>query len=46
MMRCRPATASSYLKGMEKCLLNRLPSIGLYKGAWTSGTLRREDLSA
>lgn len=35
-----------YLKGMEKCLLNRLPSIGLYKGAWTSGTLRREDLSA
>lgn len=33
-----------YLSGMKKCLLNRLPSIGIYKGAWTSGTLRKEDL--
>ena len=33
-----------YLAGMKKCLLNRLPSIGTYSGAWTSGTVRQEDL--
>lgn len=35
-----------YLKGIERCLLNHLPSIGLYKGPWTSGRLRREELIA
>ncbi len=33
-----------YMDGMKKCLLDRLPSIGTYTGAWTSGILRREDL--
>ncbi len=32
-----------YLKGIEQCLLNQLPSIGLYKGPWTSGRLKREE---
>ena len=34
----------SYLDGIKKCLLNRLPSIGCYAGAWTSGFIKREDL--
>lgn len=33
-----------YLRGIAKCLLNRLPSIGTYTGAWTSGKMTREDL--
>lgn len=33
-----------YLEGMKLCLLARLPSIGVYAGAWTSGTLKREDV--
>lgn len=33
-----------YLDGIKRCLLNRLPSIGTRKGAWMSGTIRREDL--
>ena len=33
----------SYLDGIEKCLLDRLPSIGTYKSAWTSGTLTRAE---
>ena len=36
----------SYLDGIKKCLLNRLPSIGRYTGAWTSGVIKREDLTA
>lgn len=32
-----------YLEGMKKCLLERLPSIGTYAGAWTSGTISREE---
>lgn len=35
-----------YLEGMKECLLNRLPSISTYKGAWTSGTIERENLTA
>ena len=35
-----------YLTGIARCLLNHLPSIGLYTGPWTSGRLRREELSA
>lgn len=31
-----------YLDGMKTCLLNRLPSIGTYCGAWTSGKIGRE----
>lgn len=31
-----------YLDGMKMCLLRRLPSIGTYTGAWTSGTVKRE----
>lgn len=32
-----------YLDGLKKVLLERLPSIGTYTGAWTSGTLTREE---
>ena len=35
-----------YLTGIARCLLNHLPTIGLYAGPWTSGRLRREELSA
>lgn len=35
-----------YLDGMKKCLLERLPSIGTRTGAWTSGTIKREEASA
>ena len=35
-----------YLTGIARCLLNHLPSVGLYTGPWTSGRLRREELSA
>lgn len=35
-----------YLEGMKKCLLERLPSIGIRKGAWMSGTISREECSA
>lgn len=34
-----------YLDGMKTCLLERLPSIGIRTGAWTSGVIRREDLA-
>lgn len=33
-----------YLDGMKRCLLERLPSVGIYSGAWTSKVLRREDI--
>lgn len=33
----------SYLSGMQKCLLEILPGIGIYTGPWTSGRIRRED---
>ena len=36
----------AYLKGIEKCMLDRLPSIGTYKSAWTSGRLTRAERSA
>lgn len=35
-----------YLEGMKTCLLARLPSIGVYTGAWTSGTINREEVKA
>ena len=35
-----------YLDGMKKALLNRLPSIGTYSGAWTSGRIKREEVTA
>lgn len=31
-----------YLDGMKKVLLERLPSIGTYSGAWTSGKITRD----
>lgn len=34
----------SYLEGLKESMLNRLPSIGTYKGAWTSGVITREEL--
>lgn len=34
----------SYLDGMRNVLLEIFPSIGCYRGAWTSGTITREDL--
>lgn len=34
-----------YLDGMKKSLLNRLPSIGCYTGAWTSGRITREEIA-
>lgn len=33
-----------YLDGMKRALLNRLPSIGIYTGPWTSGRITKEDL--
>lgn len=32
-----------YLDGMKKALLKRLPAIGTYSGAWTSGRIKREE---
>ena len=32
-----------YLDGMKKCLFNRLDELGIYAGAWTSGTIRKEE---
>lgn len=32
-----------YLEGMKRCLLEVLPGIGTYKGAWTSGRITREE---
>lgn len=32
-----------YLDGIKKALLERLPSIGTYSGAWTSGRITREE---
>lgn len=32
-----------YLDSMKKALLARLPSIGIRTGAWTSGTITREE---
>lgn len=34
-----------YLDGMKRCLLERLPGIGTYCGAWTHGTISREEVS-
>ena len=34
-----------YLDGMKSALLNRLSSIGCYTGAWTHGTITREELN-
>lgn len=31
-----------YLDGIKRCLLELLPSIGAYKGAWTSASISRE----
>ena len=33
-----------YLDGIKRCLLEVLPSIGTYGGAWTSGRITREEL--
>ena len=34
----------NYLEGIKRILLEIFPSIGCYKGAWTSGRIKREDL--
>ena len=34
-----------YLDGIKRALLERVPSIGLYAGAWTSGFLTKEELT-
>lgn len=34
----------NYLNGMKNILLELFPSIGCYCGAWTSGTITREDI--
>ncbi len=44
MENLQQALFEKYLDGMKKCLLDRLPRIGTYKGAWTCGELRREDV--
>ena len=33
-----------YLDGIRDSLLKVLPSIGVYKGAWTSGVLTNKDI--
>ena len=37
--------SEKYLEHLKKILLERLPYIGTYSGAWTSGTIRREDIA-
>ena len=34
----------NYLEGMKNCLLELYPEIGVYKGAWTSGTIKRSEV--
>lgn len=36
----------NYLEGMKNILLKMFPSIGAYSGAWTSRTIKREDVMA
>jgi hypothetical protein len=36
----------NYLEGMKNILLKMFPSIGCYGGAWTHGTIKREDVMA
>lgn len=31
----------SYLEGIKKCLFNQFEEIGVYGGAWTSGTIKK-----
>lgn len=33
----------NYLEGMKSCLLELYPEIGVYEGAWTSGTIKRSE---
>lgn len=33
-----------YLEGIKRCLLMRLPSIGIRTGAWTSGIIKKEEV--
>lgn len=35
----------NYLEGIKYALLELFPSIGCYSGAWTSGTITREDIA-
>lgn len=35
-----------YLDGIKRCLLEVLPGIGTYGGAWTSGRITREELAS
>ena len=32
-----------YLEGIKNCLFNQFDEIGTYKGAWTSGIIRRDE---
>ena len=32
-----------YLNGIRDCLFNLYPKLGIYGGAWTSGTIKRPD---
>lgn len=34
----------NYLNGIRDCLFNQFEEINTYAGAWTSGTLRKEDI--
>lgn len=33
-----------YLNGIRDCLFNQFAELGTYGGAWTSGTIKREDI--
>ena len=44
MENLQSALFEKYLAGMKKCLLERLPRIGTYSGAWTHGLISREDV--
>lgn len=35
-----------YLEGMRDCLFKQFDEIGIYGGAWTSGTIRKADFAA
>ncbi|WP_261378531.1 hypothetical protein [Paenibacillus agilis] len=34
-----------YLEGIKQCLFNQFEELGIYGGAWTSGTIRKQEVA-
>ena len=34
----------TYLKGIKECLFEQFDTLGVYSGAWTSGTIKKEEV--